>query len=181
VSQRRVVCEQLPNGLTVLLHETDTAPVAEFQLWARAGSADERDDERGLAHFHEHMLFKGTERRGLGEIAGEVEGAGGRINAYTSHDVTVYHATTPADAFATGIDVLCDAVLHSIFDPDEIAREIDVVLEEIRRSDDSPGSVLSNAVFDAAYSEHPYRHPILGTRESVAAFDRARVRGFYER
>jgi zinc protease len=181
VSQRTVVCEQLPNGLTVLLHQTDIAPVAEFQLWARAGSADERDDERGLAHFHEHMLFKGTERRGLGEIAGEVEGAGGRINAYTSHDVTVYHATTPADAFATGIDVLCDAVLHSIFDPAEIAREIDVVLEEIRRSDDSPGSVLSNAMFETAYSEHPYRHPILGTRESVAAFDRARVRRFYER
>jgi zinc protease len=181
VSQRRVDCEQLPNGLTVLLHETDTAPVAEFQLWARAGSADERDDERGLAHFHEHMLFKGTERRGLGEIAGEVEGAGGRINAYTSHDVTVYHATTPSDAFATGIDVLCDAVLHSVFDPDEITREIEVVLEEIRRSDDSPGSVLSNAMFDTAYSEHPYRHPILGTREGVAAFDRARVRRFYER
>jgi zinc protease len=181
VSQRSVVCEQLPNGLTVVLHETDTAPVAEFQLWARAGSADERPDERGLAHFHEHMLFKGTERRGLGEVAGEVEGAGGRVNAYTSHDVTVYHATMPADAFATGVDVLCDAVLHSIFDPGEIAREIEVVLEEIRRSDDSPGSVLSNAVFDTAYAEHPYRYPILGSRESVAGFDRARVRRFYER
>ncbi len=181
VSQRSVFCEQLPNGLAVVLHETDTAPVAEFQLWARAGSADERDDERGLAHFHEHMLFKGTARRGLGEIAGEVEGAGGRINAYTSHDVTVYHATMPADAIATGIDVLCDAVLHSVFDPYEIGREIEVVLEEIRRSDDSPGSVLSNAVFDAAYAQHPYRYPILGTRESVAGFDRARVRRFYER
>jgi zinc protease len=180
VSHRRVDCEQLPNGLTVVLHETDTAPVAEFQIWARAGSADERDDERGLAHFHEHMLFKGTERRGLGEIAGEVEGAGGRINAYTSHDVTVYHATMPADAFTTGVDVLCDAVLHSQFDPGEIAREIEVVLEEIRRSDDSPGSVLSNAVFESAFSEHPYRHPILGTHDSVRAFDRARVRRFYE-
>jgi zinc protease len=180
LSQRSVVCEQLPNGLTVVLHETDTAPVAEFQIWARAGSADETDDERGLAHFHEHMLFKGTERRGLGAIAGEVEGAGGRINAYTSHDVTVYHATTPADAFDVGIDVLCDAVLHSTFDPDEIGREIEVVLEEIRRSDDSPGSVLSNAVFDTAFAEHPYRHPILGSRESVASFDRKRVRRFYE-
>ncbi len=181
MSQRSVHCEQLPNGLTVVLLETDTAPVAEFQLWARAGSADERPDERGLAHFHEHMLFKGTERRGLGQIAGEVEGAGGRINAYTSHDVTVYHATTPADAFETGIDVLCDAVLHSLFDPGEIAREIEVVLEEIRRSEDSPGSVLSNAVFDSVFAEHPYRHPILGTPESVASFDRARVRRFYER
>ncbi|HKA15265.1 MAG TPA: insulinase family protein, partial [Myxococcota bacterium] len=181
MSQRGVYCEQLPNGLTVVLHETDTAPVAEFQIWARAGSADERGDEHGLAHFHEHMLFKGTARRGLGEIAGEVEGAGGRINAYTSHDVTVYHATTPADAFEVGIDVLCDAALHSVFEPVEIAREIEVVLEEIRRSDDSPGSVLSNAVFDAAFLEHPYRHPILGTHESVAGFDRARVRRFYER
>jgi zinc protease len=181
VSQRPVQCELLPNGLTVVLHQSDTAPVAEFQIWARAGSADERDDERGLAHFHEHMLFKGTERRGLGAVAGEVEGAGGRINAYTSHDVTVYHATLPSDAFETGIDVLCDAALHSQFDPGEIAREIEVVLEEIRRSDDSPGSVLSNAVFEQAFAEHPYRHPILGSRESVASFDRARVRRFYER
>ena len=181
MSQRPVHCELLPNGLTILLHETDNAPVAEFQIWARAGSADERDDERGIAHFHEHMLFKGTARRGLGEVAGCVEGAGGRINAYTSYDVTVYHATLPSDALDTGIDVLCDAVLHSLFDPEEIAREIEVVQEEIRRSDDSPGSVLGNAVFEAAYAEHPYRYPILGTRESVASFDRARVRRFYER
>ena len=177
---RRVHCELLPNGLTVLLQETGAAPVAEFQVWAGAGSADERDDERGLAHFHEHMLFKGTERRGLGEVAGEVEGAGGRINAYTSYDVTVYHATLPSDALERGIDTLSDAVLHSVFDPGEIEREIEVVLEEIRRADDSPGSVLGNAVFEAAYREHPYRYPILGTHESVASLDRARLRRFYE-
>ncbi|MGH0030041.1 MAG: M16 family metallopeptidase [Myxococcota bacterium] len=176
-----VSCEVLDNGLTVLLCETDVAPVAEFQIWARVGAADERDGERGVAHFHEHMLFKGTDRRGVGEIAGEIEGAGGRINAYTSYDVTVYHATTPADRLDTGIDVLCDAVLHSSFDPAEIDREIQVVLEEIRRSEDSPGSVLGNAMFAETYRTHPYRYPILGTRESVAAFDRPRVRGFYER
>jgi zinc protease len=164
-----------------VLQESDTAPVAEFQIWAGAGSADERDDERGLAHFHEHMLFKGTERRGLGEVAGEVEGAGGRINAYTSYDVTVYHATLPSDSLETGIDTLSDAVLNSVFDPDEIEREIEVVLEEIRRAEDSPGSVLGNAVFQTAFREHPYRFPILGTHESVASLDRARLRRFYER
>ena len=161
--------------------ETDVAPVFELQIWAGAGAADERDSERGVAHFHEHMLFKGTSRRGVGEVAGDIEGAGGRINAFTSYDVTVYHATLPSDRADTGIDVLCDAVLHSVFEPEEIDREIQVVLEEIRRAEDSPGSVLGQAVFAEAYRVHPYRHPILGTPDSVASFDRARVRGFYER
>ena len=170
----------LPNGLTVLLRETRLAPVCEFQIWACVGSADEQPAERGLAHFHEHMLFKGTERRGVGEVAAEVEGAGGRINAFTTYDVTCYHATLPADHLATGIDVLSDAVLHSTFDPDEIQREIEVVIEEIRRSDDSPSSVVGNEAFAGAFREHPYRFPILGSRESVASFDREQVRAFYE-
>ncbi len=178
---RPIELEVLPNGLQVLLYETHLAPVAEFQIWAKAGSADERDFERGVAHFHEHMLFKGTQRRGVGDVAGEVEGAGGRINAYTSYDVTVYHVTLPSDRLAVGIDVLADIVLHSVFDPEEIRREIEVVLEEIRRGEDSPGSVLGNAVFAEVYQSHPYRSPILGTAESVSSFDRDRVRGFYER
>jgi zinc protease len=177
----RVRREVLDTGLTVLTCETDLAPVVEVQIWAGAGAADERDHERGVAHFHEHMLFKGTPRRGVGEVAGDIEGAGGRINAYTSYDVTVYHATLPSDRADTGIDVLCDAVLHPLFEPEEIDREIQVVLEEIRRAEDSPGSVLGQAVFGEAYRVHPYRHPILGTPESVRSFDRARVRGFYER
>ena len=165
----------------MLLREARLAPVVELQIWCRAGSADERPGEAGLAHFHEHMHFKGTERRGVGQIAGDVEGAGGRINAYTSFDVTVYHATLPSDQIEIGIDVLTDAVRHSIFDPQEIRREIEVVLEEIRRGEDSPFQVLGNAVFDQAFRAHPYRAPILGPPESVAAFDQARVRRFFER
>ena len=136
MSQPDIHCEVLPNGLTVLLCEAHLAPVVELQVWANVGSADERPHEAGLAHFHEHMLFKGTARRGVGEIAGEIEGAGGRINAYTSLDVTVYHATLPAAEIATSIDVLSDAVLNSAFDPVEIEREIEVVLEEIRRGEE---------------------------------------------
>jgi zinc protease len=173
--------EVLSNGLRVLLCEAHRAPVAEFQIWAQAGSADEGPDESGLAHFHEHMLFKGTARRGVGEVAGDVEGAGGRINAYTSFDITVYHATLPSDRLAVGVDVLCDAVQHAAFDPAEIEREIEVVLEEIRRSEDSPLHVLGNAVFAETYHVHPYRAPILGSPESVASIDRARLRAFFER
>ena len=174
-------CQVLPNGLTVLLREAHLSPVAEFQVWALVGSADERPSELGLAHFHEHMLFKGTGRRGVGEIAGEIEGAGGGINAYTSFDTTVYHVTLPSDRLSVGVDVLADAVQHSSFEPDEIDREIQVVLEEIRRSEDSPLNVLGDAVFAEIYRAHPYRRPILGSAESVSNINRQRLRDFFER
>jgi zinc protease len=177
----RIHHEVLPNGLTLLLRETQLAPVANLQIWAKVGSADEMPGELGLAHFHEHMLFKGTEQRGVGEVAGQVEGAGGRINAYTTFDTTVYYATLPAESLTTGLEVLVDAVRNSRFDEDEIRREREVVLEEIRRSEDSPGHVLSDAVFAAVYREHPYGRPILGPPESVARFERDQVRAFFER
>jgi zinc protease len=173
--------EVLPNGLTLLLYEAHLAPVANLQIWAKVGAADERPGEEGLAHFHEHMLFKGTARRGVGEIAGEVEGAGGRINAYTSFDVTVYHATMPSESLGIGLDVLADALCNSSFDAKEIEREREVVLEEIRRANDSPAHVLGDAIFDLSYQVHPYRSPILGPAENVASFDRARVTRFFER
>jgi zinc protease len=171
--------ERLDNGLTLLLRETHLAPVANLQIWARVGSADEAPGEEGLAHFHEHMLFKGTPTLGVGEVAGRIEGAGGRVNAYTSFDVTVYYATMPIDALDTGLDVLVDAVRHSVFDADELGREQEVVIEEIRRSEDSPGHVLGDLTFREAFQVHPYRAPILGTQESVSSFDRDKVLGFF--
>jgi len=171
----------LPNGLTVLLRESHRDPVVEVQIWAGVGSADERPGEEGLAHFHEHMLFKGTARRDVGEVAGEVEGLGGQINAYTSFDSTVYHATLPAAEWRRGLDVLADAVRFSIFDEEEIAREREVVLEEIRRSEDTPGHVLSDLCFRESFRVHGYGQPILGPAENVAGFDRSRVRRFFER
>jgi zinc protease len=173
--------ERLPCGLELWLRETRRAPVCEFQIWARVGSADERPGEEGLAHFHEHMLFKGTEARDVGEIAGAIEGAGGRVNAYTSFDTTVYHATVPRDGLGLARDVIVDVVRHSLFDPVEIEREIEVVLEEIRRSEDSPHQVCSHALFSECFRVHPYRAPILGTRGSVATFDRERVGSFFRR
>jgi zinc protease len=173
--------ETLDNGLVVLVRESRIEPVAEVQIWIDAGSADERDGERGLAHFHEHMLFKGTPTRGVGEIAGSVEGVGGAINAFTGFDATCYHATLPADAALAGFDVLADAVQNSLFEPAEVAREIEVVLEEIRRSADDPDHVLNDEVFGFCYQAHPYRFPVLGSSESVASFTREKLLGFYRR
>jgi len=171
----------LPNGLTILLRESHRAPVVELQIWAGVGSADERAGEEGLAHFHEHMLFKGTERRGVGVVAGDIEGLGGHINAYTSFDQTVYHATLPSAAWREGLDVLTDAIRFSVFDEDEVKREREVVLEEIRRSDDTPGHVLGDLAFRECFKKHPYGAPILGPAENVAGFDRAQVRRFFDR
>src|SRR5262245_26641155 len=127
------------------------------------------------------MLFKGTATRGVGEVASAVEGAGGRINAFTSFDATCYHATLPSDALGIGLDVLADAVQHSVFDPTEVAREVEVVLEEIRRSEDDPQHVLGDALFAAAYAVHPYRAPVLGSHASVSSFDREKLLRFYRR
>ncbi len=181
ISEENLVRTTLENGLKVILVEDHSAPVVALNVWVRVGSADERDDEAGMAHVFEHMLFKGTERRAVGEIATTVEAAGGNINAFTSHDMTVYHITMASRDVAVGVDVLSDAVQHSTFDPAELAREEEVVLEEINRSLDSPGSVLSKALFETAYDEHPYQLPVIGTAESVKSFTRAGLLDFFER
>ena len=171
----------LENGLKVVLIEDHSAPVVALNVWVRTGSADERPDEAGMAHVFEHMLFKGTQRRAVGEIAATVEAAGGNINAFTSFDMTVYHITMASRDAAVGIDVLADAVQHSTFDPEELARELDVVVKEIERGQDSPDTVLSQAIFDLAYTRHPYRLPVIGTEASVRAMTREQMLAFLRR
>ncbi len=171
----------LPNGLRVILQETHAAPVVAWTLWVRVGSGDETDAESGIAHVHEHMLFKGTARRGVGEIAMAVEGSGGQINAYTSFDQTVYYCTIASRYLDVGLDVLADAAQNSSFDPVELAREEEVVLEEIKRGEDSPGTKISRILFETAYRVHPYRRPIIGTKAHVRSFTREMITDFYRR
>jgi zinc protease len=180
-SEEKVLKKTLDNGLSVILAEDHSAPVVSLNVWVRTGSADERPEEAGMAHVFEHMLFKGTERRAVGEIASTVEAAGGNINAFTTYDMTVYHITMASRDMATGIDVLADAVLFSTFDPTELAKETEVVVEEIRRGLDSPGRALSQSVFDLAYERHPYRLPVIGTEESVRSFTRDQLLAFHQR
>lgn len=170
---------RLPNGLTVVLEENHTAPVAAFQLWVKVGSADETNDEIGLAHLHEHMLFKGTARRGPGEIARSIEAHGGEINAWTSFDQTVYHVVMASRFAREGLDVLADAIRSSAFDADELGREIEVVCEEIKRSQDMPSRRASKALFGSAFQVHPYGRPVIGFEANVRSHTRERVLAFY--
>src|SRR5216684_3662613 len=172
---------RLPNGLTVLVEENHAAPVAALQVWVRVGSADELPGEAGLAHLHEHMLFKGTARRGPGEIASSIEGCGGEINAWTSFDQTVYHVVVASQFLAQGMDVLADAITSAAFDPEELRREIEVVCEEIKRSLDSPTRKLSKELFATAFTRHPYGRPVIGSEESVRSFTREGILRFYRR
>jgi zinc protease len=179
-SQPPVLVRTLKSGLKVVLLESRSAPVVAVQVWVGVGSADERETEGGIAHVHEHMLFKGTKRRAVGQIASEVEGAGGEINAWTSLDSTVYHVVMASRFVETGLDILADAVLRSSFDKDELARELEVILEEIKRSEDSPQSRVSRALFSTAYKEHPYRRPVIGQAEVVKEFTREQILDFYQ-
>ena len=171
----------LTNGLRVLVREDHFAPVVALQVWVNAGGADESDEEAGVAHVHEHMLFKGTARRGLGDIARTVEGAGGRINAWTSWDQTVYHIVLASRHAELGLDVLADAVRNSSFDKDELEKELRVVMEEWRRGQDRPGSRLFHSLFDTAFDLHPYRRPVIGTEESINGLSREKILDFYAR
>ena len=170
---------QLDNGLTILAEELHHAPVVALQVWIKAGAADEEPRVSGIAHLHEHMLFKGTARRGVGEIARLIEASGGEINAWTSFDETVYHVVLASAELATGIDVLADAVRNAAFDAQELAREIEVVQEEIRRDQDTPSRRVSHALFELMYREHPYGRPILGTDRTVAAMRRDDLLAFF--
>jgi zinc protease len=165
--------------MTVILDENHAAPVVTVQVWVKAGSAQERGGQEGVAHLHEHMLFKGTQSRGVGSIAREVEAAGGQINAYTSWDMTVYYVNMASRFMNKGIDILADIVENATFDAQELEKEIEVVLEEIRRSKDIPVRRLSETFYETAYGLHPYGRPVLGFNETVRGFTREDVMGFY--
>ncbi len=172
---------KLPNGMNVILSPKSSAPVVAVNVWVGVGSADETAEEAGLAHVHEHMLFKGTKRRGSGEVAMEVEGAGGYINAFTSFDQTCYYVVMSSRFMEKGIDILADVIQNSEFEADELGRELEVIQEEIKRGIDDPQRVATQCLFDVSYTKHPYKLPVIGTKESVDSFERKDVLNFFNK
>ena len=172
---------RLDNGLEVVLEENHAAPVVAFQAWVKIGSADEPPEMAGVAHVFEHMLFKGTKRRGVGQIAREVEGSGGEINAWTSHDETVYHLVLASRFFDAGLDILADTLQNAGFDPAEFDRERHVVLEEIKQGLDDPERQAGQGLFRAAFDQHPYGRPIIGTEATVGRLRREDLVAFFSK
>jgi zinc protease len=171
----------LENGMRLIVEEDHSAPVVAVQAWVRVGSADESDEIAGVAHLHEHMLFKGTSKRGVGEIAKIIEENGGDINAWTSFDDTVYHIVMPSSKVDMGLDIITDVIMNSSFDAKELAREKEVVLEELRQNRDIPQRRIIDEVFALSYQVHPYKRPVIGYVDSVKRINRQKILEFYKR
>jgi zinc protease len=165
----------------VLLLEDHRSPIVSFQVWYRVGSRDEQRGATGIAHFLEHLMFKGTPTRGPKQFARLVEENGGQDNAFTSQDVTSYYVDIAADKIDLVIDLEADRMQNLLLDPKEIASEREVVIEERRtRTEDDPGGFLGEEVGSIAFKAHPYGFPIIGWMEDIKRITPAEIRAFYK-
>ena len=176
---RRIV---LKNGLNIYIKEDNKLPIVSIQLWVRAGSIDETEKTLGISHFLEHMLFKGTEKYRVGEIARIVESHGGTINAGTSKEFTVYYIDIPSTGFIDALKIITEiAAGKATFPIDELERERQVILEEIKRSEDNPHDVLYENFNKQLFTITPYRWRVLGTTEVVSNLTREDLINYYKK
>src|SRR5438477_10282283 len=169
----------LPNGLTVLIQEDRTAPVVAIVTYVKAGYFDETDPENGLAHALEHMFFKGTAKRGVGDIAKETKASGGYLNAHTIYDNTTYYTVLPSSSFAKGLEIQADAYANSVLDGRELAREMEVIIQEAKRKADNPSAVATETLYELLHDKHRIRRWRIGREERLRTFTAEAVREFY--
>ncbi|PYK29777.1 MAG: hypothetical protein DME57_09205 [Verrucomicrobia bacterium] len=171
----------LPDGLTIIVQEDRSAPVASVQAWCATGSIVE--DEKlgaGLSHILEHMLFKGTKTQKANDIAQKVQDVGGYINAYTSFDRTVFWIDVPKDGVESALAVLSDAMMNSTLPPEEYNKEQEVIRREFAMNVDDPDRMLSLLLFATAYQKHPYRLPVIGEMEIYNQLTQEQVMQYYK-
>ena len=171
----------LPNGVRIV-----TEPMAEVHsvavgIWIATGSRYERDRENGLAHFIEHMLFKGTEHRTAADIARVIDSVGGVFNAFTAKEYTCLYIKVLHHHIDLAIEVLCDVFFHSLFDAAEIEKERNVILQEINMVQDTPDDYVQDLFGQTCFGRHPLGRPVLGDKRSVCSFSRDNLVDFYTR
>ncbi len=170
--------DTLPNGVRVVTEHMPGLASASLGLWVTAGGRHERAPQNGIAHFLEHMAFKGTKRRSALQIAEEIEDVGGYLNAYTSREVTAFYARVLKDDVPLAFDVVSDIVLNPVFDPAEIETERGVILQEIGQALDTPDDIVFDWLQEAAFPDQPMGRTILGPAERVRGFTRDDLAGF---
>ena len=176
-----VEISKLPNGLHILTHNMPHLESVALGIWIKAGARDENPEENGVAHFLEHMAFKGTKRRSAQDIAEEIESAGGEINAATGMETTTYYARTLKADWPLALDILADIFTESTLDADELDRERDVILQEIAASKDQPDDLVFDLAQAASYGNHPLGRSILGTSELVQNMTREQMVSWRDR
>lgn len=171
---------QLKNKLDVLLIESKKSPVISVQMWVKTGSADEKKKEEGISHFIEHLVFKGTEKFKVGEIANVVEASGGELNAYTSFDQTVFYVTISKNFSDVALNVISQMMGYPTFDQQEVDSEREVVCEEIKMGQDSPGRRSSQMMFAEAFKKHAYGVPVIGYEKNVRTWPVKKIKEYYQ-
>ncbi len=168
----------LPNGFRIVTENMPGLHSATLGIWVSAGGRHEREEQNGIAHFLEHMAFKGTKTRNALQIAEAIEDVGGYINAYTSREMTAYYARVLENDVDLALDVISDIVLNPIFDLHEIEVERGVILQEIGQAHDTPDDIIFDWLQEAAYPGQPMGRAILGPAERVRGFSQADLSGF---
>lgn len=171
----------LPNGLNVFIKEVKAAPVVAFNVWVKVGSRNEKPGEEGFSHFLEHMMFKGTPTYPTGQLDKEIKKLGATQNAFTSLDYTCFYLVGAAQHYARLVELEADAVFHSLIDPQEYAKEREVVVEELRMGKDNPMSVAREQLSAEAFRVHTYRNPVIGYEHVLRAATASDLHGFYKR
>jgi len=172
---------RLPSGLTVVTDAMPHLQSASLGVWIGAGSRYEREDEQGISHFLEHMAFKGTKARTARQIAEEIEAVGGDLNAATSVESTAYYARVLRADVPLALDVLSDILANPTFEPEELAREKNVIVQEIGAVEDAPDDLVFEYLQGTTFPDQPIGRSILGTPETVRAIDARRLRGYLAR
>jgi len=172
---------RLPSGLAIITDSMPHLESASLGVWVCAGSRDERPDEHGISHLLEHMAFKGTTRRTARQIAETIEAVGGDLNAATSVESTGYFARVLKADVPLALDVLSDILSEPTFDPEELKREQNVIVQEIGATEDAPDDLVFDRLQEIAFPEQPVGRSILGTPETVRSFTAARLRAYLSR
>ena len=168
----------LPNGFRIVTEAMPGLQSASVGLWVEAGGRHETPAQNGIAHFLEHMAFKGTRRRSALRIAEEIEDVGGYINAYTSREMTAYYARVLSQDVVMALDVIADIVLNPLFRKADIETERHVILQEIGQALDTPDDIIFDWLHEVSYPDQPFGRTILGPEDRVAAFRKADFEGF---
>lgn len=170
---------EIQSGLPLIHQEINTTKAVHCGLIIDTGSRDEPAGKHGMAHFIEHMIFKGTGRRKTYHILNAVESVGGELNAYTTKEKTCLYASLPANEIERGFDVLADIFRNPVFPEKEIAKERQVISEEIDMYRDNPEEAIFEDFDTLVFPNHPLSHPILGTKKSISGFNREKIHSFY--
>jgi predicted Zn-dependent peptidase len=171
----------LPNGVKIISKKMPHIRSVSMGVWVNVGARDESDQENGLSHFIEHMIFKGTARRSAYQIAKEFDAIGGHTNAFTSMESTCYHAKVLDNHMETMVDILTDIFLNSTFDPEEVERERPVICQEIGMLEDAPEEYIHQLCGYNFWGDHPLGRSILGPRENIIGFDSPTIKDFFHR